>query len=297
MIRFFVLMIFWINSFAQDQVKLMTAQQFQAIPTKPADQRIAYGSEIDQFGELRLPAGSGPHPVVILIHGGCWRADFSNLHELGPIAEALRRRGIATWNLEYRRLGQAGAGWPGTYVDIGRGVDQLRVIAAKNRLDVSRVVVLGHSAGGHLAMWVASRQKIPEGSSIHSTSPLAVRGVIDLAGTPDMTAFFPLQKSNCGGRAVVEEMLGGTPAEVPQRYAAASAINMLPLGVMQTVVWGERDDIAPISLGENYVKAAKQRNENVSLLKFEGIGHFEIATPFPPSWPLVEKEILRMLSK
>jgi acetyl esterase/lipase len=297
MIRFFVLMIFWVSSFAQDQVKLMTAQQFQAIPTKPADQRIAYGSELDQFGELRLPGGTGPHPVVILIHGGCWRADFSNLHELGPIAEALRDQGIATWNLEYRRLGQAGGGWPGTYLDIGRGVDQLRTIAAKNGLDLSRVIVLGHSAGGHLAMWVASRQRVPEGSTIHSANPLAVRGVIDLAGTPDMTAFFPLQRSSCGGRAVVEEMLGGTPANVPQRYAVASAISMLPLGVMQTLVWGERDEVVPISIGQTYVKAAKQHNENVNLLKFEGIGHFEVATSLPPSWPPVEKEILRMLSK
>jgi acetyl esterase/lipase len=297
MIRFFVLMIFWISSFAQDQVKLMTPQQFQAIPTKPADQRIAYGSGLDQFGELRLPGSSGPHPVVILIHGGCWRADFSNLHELGPIAEALRDQGIATWNLEYRRLGQAGGGWPGTYLDIGRGVDQLRTIAAKNGLDLSRVIVLGHSAGGHLAMWVASRQKVPEGSTIHSANPLAVRGVIDLAGTPDMTAFFPLQRSNCGGRPVVEEMLGGTPADVPQRYAVVSAISMLPLGVMQTLVWGERDEVVPISIGQTYVKAAKQNNENVNLLKFEGIGHFEVATALPPSWPPVEKEILRMLSK
>jgi acetyl esterase/lipase len=297
MIRFFVLMIFWVSCFAQNQVKLMTAQKFQAIPTQPADQRIAYGHEVDQFGELRVPASSGPHPVVILIHGGCWRADFSNLHELGPIAEALRRKGIASWNLEYRRLGQTGAGWPGTYLDVGRGVDHLRTIAAKNELDLSRVIVLGHSAGGHLAMWVASRHKVPVGSTIYSANPLAVRGVIDLAGTPDMTAFFPLQRSNCGGRAVVEEMLGGTPADMPQRYAAASAISMLPLGVMQTLVWGERDEIAPISLGETYVEAARQTKENVNLLKFEGIGHFEIATPLPPSWPLVEKEILRMLSK
>jgi len=281
----------------QAQNTLMTPQQFQALPTKRADIRIAYGKEPDQFGELRVPSGMGPHPVVILIHGGCWRADFSNLHELGPIGDALKKSGVATWNLEYRRLGQTGAGWPGTYLDVGKGIDHLRSFAVAEKLDLKRVIVMGHSAGGHLALWAAARARVSSSSQIYKANPLPLRGVIDLAGTPDMTAFYPLQRSSCGGRAVVEEMLGGSPTEVPQHYSEASAIQMLPLRVKQIVVWGKSDKVVPISIGEAYVAAAKQRNETVRLLAFDNIGHFEIAAPISPSWPVLESEILKMLSE
>jgi acetyl esterase/lipase len=297
MVRIVGLVLLFCCSEAQISSQLMTPQQFQALPTRPADERIAYGTHTDQFGELRVPAGSGPYPVVILIHGGCWRADFSNLHELGPIADALKAKGIATWNIEYRRLGQSGGGWPGTYLDVAHAVDHLRLIAARRKLDLNRVVVVGHSAGGHLAMWTAARRRVPRNSAIYVNDPLPIRGVIDLAGTADMKTFLPLQRSSCGGQPVVEEMLGGTPTDVPERYAAVSAIEMLPLGVMQTLVWGRPDQVAPISLAENYVAAAKRENETVNLITFEKIGHFEIATPFKPSWPLIEKQILTRLSK
>ena len=291
----FMAFILTISCLAQTPGGLMTAKQFQALPTKAADERISYGKEIDQFGELRVPAGTGPHPVVILIHGGCWRADFSNLHEMGPIADALKAKGVATWNIEYRSLGQPGGGWPGTYLDVGNGIDHLRSIAASRKLDLKRVIVIGHSGGGHLAMWAVARRHVPLRSAIYVTDPLPLRGVIDLAGTPDMEAFLPFQRG-CGGRAVVEEMLGGTPTEVPQRYSDTSPISKLPLGVAQTLVWGRRDQFAPISLGESYVEAARRNNEKVNLISFADLGHFEIATPFGPSWPALEKEILRMLS-
>ena len=294
--RFLAFALLWSSCLAQTPRSLMTPQQFQALPAQPADDRVAYGKEIDQFGELRVPSGRGPHPVVILIHGGCWRADFSNLHELGPIADALKAKGVATWNVEYRRLGQPGGGWPGTYLDVARGIDHLRLIAATRKLDLKRVIVLGHSAGGHLALWAGARRHVPRTSAIYTADPLPLRGVIDLAGTADMAAFLPLQRSSCGGRAVVEEMLGGTPAEVPQRYSEVSAIKMLPLGVTQTLVWGKLDKMVPVSLGEAYVAAAKRNNETVNLLSFSNIGHFEIATPRAPSWPVLEQEILRMLS-
>lgn len=164
---------------------LMTPAQFQALSRKPADSRFSYGTDANQFGELRVPSGIGPHPVAILTHGGCWKAEYGSLRDLAPMADTLKAKGIATWNIEYRRLGQAGSGWPGTYRDIGRGVDYLRSIAVQNHLDLTRVIVVGHSAGGHLAMWVAARSRLPKSSLIYVSDPLPIRGVIDLAGIVD----------------------------------------------------------------------------------------------------------------
>ena len=137
----------------------------------PAATRMAYGTGALQFGELRVPAGRGPHPVVIIVHGGCWAAKLGNLDDravaldlVRPIAADLTANGFATWNLEYRRLGNDGGGWPGTFQDIAAGADYLRRIAAKNRLDLTRVVAIGHSAGGHFALWLAARRKLPESS-------------------------------------------------------------------------------------------------------------------------------------
>jgi len=274
---------------------LMTAAQFQALLSKPADYRLSYGTDANQFGELRVPSGIGPHPVAVLIHGGCWRAEYAKLGELGPMGDALKAKGIATWNIEYRRLGQAGGGWPGTYLDVGRGVDYLRSIAVQNHLDLSRVIVVGHSAGGHLAMWVAARPRLPKNSLIYLRDPLPVRGVIDLAGIADMAAFIPFEKS-CG-TAVVEQMLGGTPAEVPEYYAQTSAIRMLPLGVRQTLIWGRRDQVFPISLGEKYVQTAEHAGDPVRRVSIPEAGHFEIANPFSAAWPTVEGEILSLLAK
>jgi acetyl esterase/lipase len=181
----------------------MSPEQFQALPSSPADYRISYGKDENQFGDLRVPSGTGPHPVVILIHGGCWKADFATLRAFAPMADALKAEGIATWNIEYRRLSQPGSGWPGTYLDVGKGVDYLRFIAADKKLDLSRVIVVGHSAGGHLAMWVAARSRLSSGSALYVKDPLPIRGVIDLAGTGDMEAFIQFEHG-CDG-AVVEE--------------------------------------------------------------------------------------------
>jgi pimeloyl-ACP methyl ester carboxylesterase len=204
---------------------LMGPPEFQALPSKPPDHRISYGKDPNQFGELRVPPGAGPHPVAILIHGGCWKADFSNLKELGPIGDSLKAKGVATWNIEYRRLSEDGSGWPGTYIDVGTGVDHMRSIAERYRLDLARVIVVGHSAGGNLALWVASRFRLPKSSALFANNPLPICGVISLAGTGDMEANIQIEKHGCGD-TVVEKMLGGTPADVPERYAQVSAIKM-----------------------------------------------------------------------
>jgi acetyl esterase/lipase len=275
---------------------LMTPAQFKALPSKPADYRLSYGTDANQFGELRVPSGVGPYPVAILIHGGCFKSEYGTLRDLAPMADALKVKGIATWNVEYRRLAQTGSGWPGTYLDVGRGVDYLRSIAAQNHLDLTRVVVVGHSAGGHLAMWVAARRRLPKASLIYVSDPLTVRGVVDLAGTPDLEALIPAEQMSCGG-PVIEQLLGGSPSEVPDHYAQASASKMLPIGVPQTLIWGRRDDNVPISIGERYTQVAVKSGDSAKLVSLPVAGHFEIADPFFATWPVVESEILSLLAK
>ena len=170
---------------APEKTGLLTAADLVKFENPPADARIQYGDDALQFGDLRLPPGSGPHPVVVFIHGGCWLAEYDISHS-SKLTAALAGAGIATWSLEYRRVGDEGGGWPGTFQDIGHGTDHLRSIAAEYNLDLDRVIVMGHSAGGHLALWAAARPGIPAETPVSSTDPLAVSGVLALAPAADL---------------------------------------------------------------------------------------------------------------
>jgi acetyl esterase/lipase len=277
-----------------DTGSLMGPPQFQKLPSKPADVRTRYGSAPDQFADLRLPSGKGPHPLVILIHGGCWKASYSTLKDLAPVADALKKEGIASWNVEYRRIGQRGGGYPGTYLDIGKAVDKVRDVAGKYHLDLSHVVLLGHSAGGHLAMWAVARPRLPRSSPLYMPRPLPIHHVFDLAGGPQMAAYIPVEQQACAA-PVVEEMMGGGPKKFPDRFRDVSAAELLPLGVAQTMVWGERDNVVPIALGRTYVATAKRAGDPVEFLSFPEAGHFEIASPLSSTWPRLNALILKAL--
>jgi acetyl esterase/lipase len=231
---------------------------------------------------------------VVLIHGGCFKAAYAKAQYMGAIADALKADGIATWNIEYRRLGEPGGGWPGTYLDVGRAVDHVRVIAGEYHLDLGRVIVVGHSAGGHLAMWAAARHRLPTGSDLYVANPLPLRGVVDLAGPVDMTANIPGYQGLCAD-SVITSLLGGSPAAVPVRYAQASAIALLPLGIPQVFVSGSREDYVPLPVATAYVKAATQAGDSVRHILIPGIGHFEIASPLSSTWPRVESAIRSLL--
>jgi acetyl esterase/lipase len=279
---------------AESSPHLMTPQDLQALPSSAPDRRVAYGKDSSQYGELRIPTDSGPHPVVILVHGGCFKAAYGNARDLAPMADALKADGIATWNIEYRRLGQPGGGWPGTYLDVGRAVDHLRTVAGQHRLDLGRVVLVGHSAGGHLAMWAAARSRLPTSSPLHQANPLPVRGVIDLAGPVDMTANIQGYQTLCRD-SVITSLLGGTPATMPERYQHASAIRLLPFGVPQVLLAGSHEDFVPLPLMQEYADAAKRAGDSVRLVVIPEAGHFEIASPRSPAWPEVESAIRSLL--
>jgi acetyl esterase/lipase len=272
----------------------MAPGELHALPSQPPDWRVAYGSDSSQYGELRVPPGPGPHPVAVLIHGGCFKAAYATLRDLAPMGDALKAAGIATWNVEYRRIGEPGGGWPGTYLDVGSAVDHLRVLARQHALDLSRIVIIGHSAGGHLAMWAAARARVPAGSAIHSENPLPARGVLNLAGPLDLRANIAGYEGLCRD-AVITGLLGGAPAAVPERYAHASPMRLLPLEVPQVLLMGEHEDFVPRPLAEAYARAAAEAGDRVRLIVIPHVGHFEIASPRATTWPRVESVIQSLL--
>jgi len=267
-------------------------------PVPPGARRIAYGSDPLQFGELRVPSTTGPHPVAIVVHGGCWVAKLGNIDEravaldnMRPVAAALTGAGIATWNIEYRRLGHEGGGWPGTFRDVARAADFIRTLAGDHRLDLGRVISIGHSAGAHLAMWLAARHKLPATSDLYSSDPLRLVGVVSLDGPADLKATLPLERPVCGD-PVVTNLIGGPPETRPERYRDASPIERLPLGVPQAFFTGRMfaTHSAP------YETAARRAGDVVQVAAFPEAGHFLFIDPLSEMWPEVIKSVRRLLS-
>lgn len=241
-------------------------------PPATAGLRIAYGRAPSQFGELRLPDGAGPHPVVVLLHGGCWSRGF-DLRYLSQLADAITREfGVATWNVEYRRLGEPGGGWPGTVLDAAQAVDHLRVLAPEHRLDSGRVIVVGHSAGGQLALWLGSRPRLRPNSAVFRPHPLAVQGVIGLAPITDLVEF----GEGAGGcNAAVDDLMGGTSTQQLARYSQVSPRALLPLGLSQWLIHGELDPIVPAASVRAYADAARSEGDATELRVIPDAGHFE----------------------
>lgn len=251
-------------------------------PPSPADARVAYGSQPSQFGDLFLPAGHGPHPLVIYLHGGFWRAAFG-LDHASHVCRAIAAEGWACWSLEYRRIGEPGGGWPGTLEDVGQGADFAGELAGRYPLDRDRVLAMGHSAGGHLALWLAARRRLAPDSPLAVPQPLRPAAVVSLAGVGDLRRAAELGLSS----SVVEELLGGPPAAVPERYATASPRELLPLGVPQTLVHGTADDRVPYALSLAYAEAAQQAGDTVDLVTLPDVDHFALIDPLSDAWPTV----------
>jgi acetyl esterase/lipase len=245
-------------------------------PPEPADDRVPYGAEPLQFGDLRLPQGEGPFPLVVNVHGGYWQAIY-NLTHAGHLCADLAAHGIATWNVEYRRLGDPGGEWPGQLEDVVAAVDRVQALAAGYPLDLERVVLMGHSAGGHLALLAARETKT------------ALRGVVSLAGVVDLVLIDRIGDDN----GLARRLLGAGPEEAPERWQEASPRALLPLGFRYVLGCGTED----IHWEPNRLTAAdaEAAGDDVELLGLDGAGHFEPVDPQAPEWAVVRAKLVELI--
>ena len=243
----------------------------------PGVETLRYGTHPDQVVDLSFPdiTTAARPPLVVLLHGGFWRVAYDRTH-LRVVADALTAEGLAVANVEYRRVG-GGGGWPSTFTDVADAVDAV-LAALVDRVDAESVAVVGHSAGGHLALWAALRDRLRAGAPGHTDRAPLIRGVVALAPAADLAVVDRLGLS--GG--AVRELLGGSPATVPERFAAADPAVLGAPSAATVVVHGLADDIVPIEVSRSYCYRT-----GAALLEVPGTGHFELVDPASTAWPIV----------
>lgn len=262
-----------------------------------ADHRIHYGPGKDQFGDLWLPTRKGNPPLLVFIHGGWWKSEY-DLSYGGHLCSAIRDTGVAVWSIEYRRVGETGGGWPNTFKDVAAGYDFIPTLAKTYPLDLTRVVAAGHSAGGHLAFWLAGRQHILAGSPIEAPQPhpplsaiISLAGAVDLQLTIDLSGHLAFAHD----RSEVYALMGGAPSDQPERYLAADPGHLLPFNVPQLLLQGTDDDQIPPDLPKRWAEKARRMGDHVTVTMIPGADHFHVVDPQSAAWPTVQSVILHAL--
>jgi acetyl esterase/lipase len=271
----------------------MSLQDYLALSGPAPTQHVAYGAAPSQFAELFQPAGDGPFPVAVIIHGGCWTKEFGGITQMRNMAGDLAGQGIAVWNVEYRRYDEEGGGYPGMYQDVATAMDRLRVVAPQHRLDLSRIVLVGHSAGGHLAQWAASRARLPRSSPLYVGDPLPVPEVISLGGLADLRNEQALIKTSCDRDMV--QLAGVASATRPDIFSDTSPAEMLPAGVRTVLIHGEFDTISPLRVGQDYARRAQAAGDAAEVLVLPGGSHYDEVAAISPSWSIVLGQIRKAL--
>ena len=266
----------------------------EALPAVAPNIIASYGPDPLQTGDLRLPRGKGPFPVAVVIHGGCWTKGFATKRTTAALATALTRRGYATWNIEYRQVGDIGGGWPGTFKDWAAATDYLRTLARSEPLSLKHTAVIGHSAGGFAALWIASRSRLPVDSEVGSPRPLPIETAISIDGAVDLPSIAPSDLKRCG-RPVVAPLMGGTVSDQPARYQLASPMLHFPHSTHEFL-------IASAGLAnqdaQQYRTAAQRSGQTVRVLAVRNGGHFDVIAPGSMAWTSqVEPFIARALGK
>jgi len=270
-----------------------------AVPMKLADYMalngpapaatIRYGSAPSQYAELFLPPGKGPFPVAVLVHGGCWTKEFGGIVQLRNMAGALAARGIASWNVEYRRVDEAGGGYPGTYQDMNAALDTLAAQAGRYPLDLGRLVAVGHSAGGQLVQWMAGRSRIPAASPLHPSGTLQLKRVVSLGGLADLRHEAALIQSSCDRTTI--ELAGSPSAARPDVFSDTNAAELMPNGSRTTLITGALDKVSPPRVARDYAQRARDAGDAAEVLVLPGASHYDEVAASSASWPLVLQAI------
>lgn len=258
--------------------------------------RIFYGDNEHQYGDLRIPQGNGPYPVVILTHGGFWRTSVG-LDRMNKIGDYLLSQGFASWNIEYRRVGHEGGGWPGTLIDVAEAADYLNTLSETYPIDLNCVLTIGHSAGGQLAFWLAGRHRLSEENMLKSTeNSIKIQGAVSLAGILDLALMQKVHsiRPDVVGNPVAE-FLNGDPETVPERYAEACPSKLLPIGVKQLLVHGAVDIHVPIGISKTYQQAAMDAGEDIKMVEILRAEHTKVIDTNSETWLLMEPEIMSFL--
>ncbi|HEV2746971.1 MAG TPA: alpha/beta hydrolase [Allosphingosinicella sp.] len=263
---------------------------------------IAYGEDPLQVADLWLPAGPGPHPTVLMVHGGCWQSDVADRTIMNWIADNLRKRGIAVWNIDYRGVDRAGGGYPGTFRDVAAAADALRTHAGRYGLNISPLVATGHSAGGHLALWLAARGPrwkgplIPAGSPVASRDPIRIDTVVSLGGLPDLELAASPPGSGCGTE-VIEKLVGPAAQNVRNVFADTSVPRLAPLGSRQVLINGRQDRIIPADYAFDYQRKMQAAGDEVEVRMLDRTGHVELIAPETAAWAAAVEEIEKALGR
>ena len=263
----------------------MALADYMALSGPAPDATLHYGPAPSQYAELFVPSGRGPFPVAVLVHGGCWTQEFGGITQLRNMAGALVARGIAVWNVEYRRVDEPGGGYPGTYEDMNAALDLLARTARDVPLDLERLVAVGHSAGGQLVQWLAGRPRIPATSPLYQAHPVPVRRVVSLGGLADLRREAALLKTSCGRE--IEELAGSPSAARPDVFADTNAGDLLPNGAHTTLVTGELDTISPPRVAHDFAARARAAGDAADVVILPGASHYDEVAATSASWPRV----------
>lgn len=255
--------------------------------------KLAYGSTPSQYAELFLPKGPGPHPVVVLVHGGCWTVRFGGIDQMKNLAGALAAQGIAVWNVEYRRVDEQGGGYPGTYHDMNGALALLRANAARYGLDTSRIVAVGHSAGGQLVQWIAGRSKLPASSELRVEDPLRVKAVVSLGGLANLRREQVLIRKSCGREPA--ELAGQPSATRTDIFSDTNAADLIDPQVRTYLVTGELDTISPPRVARDFAAHAHLQGAPAEVVILPGASHYDEVAASSPAWPDILGVIRRAL--